>query len=161
MSLILHLTFPVLSINHIKNTDNYKSQKILYNTGGFSKNLIFPYIIYVSAKNNNYKEFFKYSYQKSMNENAIYKNKKFYECTKYTLYKIFTIVCFSITIIAVLIILIPMFTGDRRFDNNNVRSNFYFGTITFFTTQTNFLTFLFMFFFVFLEIEFSLKIIKL
>lgn len=149
MSLILYLTFSVLSINHIKNIDNKNTQKILFYSGGFFINFFLPYIIYVSAKNNYYKEFFKYLNQKGMNENGIYKNKKFYEYRKNILYKIFTIICFSITIIALLIILIPMFTGDRRFDNNNVRSNFFFGTITFFTTQTNFLTFLFMFFFVF------------
>ena len=84
-----------------------------------------------------------------MNEHGIYKSRKVYEYRRNILYKIFAIVCFSITIIALRIILIPMFTGDRRLVTNNVRSNFFFGTITFFTTQTNFLTFLFMFFFVF------------
>ena len=41
MSLILYLTFSVLSINHIKNIDNKNTQKILFYSGGFFINFFY------------------------------------------------------------------------------------------------------------------------
>ncbi|MGL5246422.1 MAG: DUF1600 domain-containing protein [Mycoplasmoidaceae bacterium] len=149
LSLVLYLTFSSFSINCIKNIENKNSKKILLYSGGIFINFLLPYIIYISSKNGYYKTFFKYINEKGMQENGIYKNKKFYEYNNHFFYKIFTIFCFCITIVAVIITIIPMITTDTRFDPDNVRSNFFYGSISFFTTQTNFLTFLFILLFVF------------
>ncbi|MGL5591228.1 MAG: DUF1600 domain-containing protein [Mycoplasmoidaceae bacterium] len=149
LSLVLYLTFSAISIYYIKNIENKKAKKILIHSGGFFVNFLLPYIIYFSLKNKYYKKFFKYINEIGKQENGIYKNKKFYEYNNHILYKIFTIFCFAVTVTAVIITLIPIITTDKRFDSDNVRSNFFFGSLSFFTTQTNFLTFLFMISFIF------------
>ncbi|MGL5640456.1 MAG: DUF1600 domain-containing protein [Mycoplasmoidaceae bacterium] len=148
LSLILYLTFSALSIYYIKDIEDKKLKKILIYSFGFFVNFLLPYIIYLSLKNKYYQTFFKYINEKGMKENGIYKNKKFYEYNDHILYKIFTIFCFAVTITAVIITIIPIITTDKRFDSDNVRSNFFFGSLSFFTTQTNFLTFLFMLLFI-------------
>ncbi|MGL4617306.1 MAG: DUF1600 domain-containing protein [Mycoplasmoidaceae bacterium] len=144
LSLILYLTFSFLSIYCIKNIDSKDARKILFFSLGIFVNFFLPYIIYFSLKNGYYRSFLKNINEKGKQENGIYKSKKFYVCSNHFLYKIFTIFCFMVSVTAIIIAIIPMITTDTRFDSNNVRSNFFFGSLSFFTIQINFLTFLFM-----------------